>query len=49
MRSALTAMARGDLEPARLFTHRVPLDRIGDAFSALESRDEGFVKGLVLA
>jgi threonine dehydrogenase-like Zn-dependent dehydrogenase len=49
MRSALAAMARGDLEPGRLYTHRVPLERIGDAFAALESRDEGFVKGLVLA
>jgi threonine dehydrogenase-like Zn-dependent dehydrogenase len=49
MRSALAAMERGDLDPGRLYTHRVPLERIGDAFAALESRDEGFVKGLVLA
>ena len=49
MRSALAAMTRGDLHPAPLYTHRVPLERIDDAFSALESRDEGFVKGLVLA
>jgi threonine dehydrogenase-like Zn-dependent dehydrogenase len=49
MRSALLAMARGDLDPDPLYTHRVPLERIGDAFSAMESRDDGFVKGLVLA
>jgi threonine dehydrogenase-like Zn-dependent dehydrogenase len=49
MRSALAAMARGDLDPGPLYTHRVPLERIDDAFTALESRDEGFVKSLVLA
>ncbi len=49
MRSALAAMTRGDLDPGPLYTHRVPLERIDDAFNALESRDEGFVKGLVLA
>lgn len=49
MRSALAAMASGDLDPGPLYTHRVPLERIDDAFAALESRDEGFVKSLVLA
>jgi threonine dehydrogenase-like Zn-dependent dehydrogenase len=48
MRAALAAIERGELEPASLYTDRVSLDRIGDAFAALESREPGFVKGLVL-
>jgi threonine dehydrogenase-like Zn-dependent dehydrogenase len=49
MRSALDAIERGQLAPAPLYTHRVALERIGDAFAALEAREAGFVKGLVLA
>jgi threonine dehydrogenase-like Zn-dependent dehydrogenase len=46
MRRAIDALASGRLVPGPLYT-RVPLERIEDAFHALEERPDGFVKGLV--
>jgi threonine dehydrogenase-like Zn-dependent dehydrogenase len=51
MRAAIDAMtsARIDraLDPAALYTHRVPLARAGEAFEMLDARPDGFVKALV--
>jgi 2-desacetyl-2-hydroxyethyl bacteriochlorophyllide A dehydrogenase len=49
METAVMACARGEIDVRPLFSHQIPLDRIGDAFRALEARDEGFVKALVMA
>ena len=46
--AALDALATGRLEPAPLYTHRVPLARAGEAFDLLERRPAGFVKALVV-
>ncbi len=48
MRIAVDAVASGELDPAPLYTHAFPLDRIADAFEALRTRPEGFVKALVI-
>lgn len=47
MRRAVDALASGRLVPGSLYT-RVALERIEDAFHALEDRPEGFMKGLVM-
>ena len=48
IRAALAAVVEGRIDPAPLYTHRFPLDRIGEAFDALERRPDGFLKALVL-
>jgi len=45
--AAIDAMSLAQLEPAPLYTHRVPLARTGEAFELLRTRPEGFVKVLV--
>jgi threonine dehydrogenase-like Zn-dependent dehydrogenase len=45
--AAAGAVAEGRLDPAPLYTP-FSLERLGDAFRALEERPEGFVKALVL-
>ncbi|MFL5612034.1 MAG: zinc-binding dehydrogenase [Gemmatimonadaceae bacterium] len=47
IRSAVDAVARGDLDPTPLYTHRFPLQRLGDALEATRTRPEGFMKALV--
>jgi threonine dehydrogenase-like Zn-dependent dehydrogenase len=47
MREAVEAVASGALDPAPLYTHRYPLDRLGDALDATRDRPEGFLKALV--
>lgn len=47
MRAAVAAVSIGQLDPALLYTHAYPLDRIDDAFELLRSRPPGFVKALV--
>lgn len=47
MTAALDLVASGQLEPAPLYTHRVPLARAGEAFELLRTRPDGFVKALV--
>lgn len=46
--AALEAVVSGHLDPSPLYTHRVALDRWGDAMEALVERPEGFLKALVL-
>jgi 2-desacetyl-2-hydroxyethyl bacteriochlorophyllide A dehydrogenase len=48
MRMALDYMRRGVLDPAPLFTHRVPLVEMRSAFELLQSRPDGFMKALVM-
>jgi threonine dehydrogenase-like Zn-dependent dehydrogenase len=40
-------VASGRLDPAPLFTHRFPLDALGDALDATRDRPDGFLKALV--
>ncbi|HYD52330.1 MAG TPA: zinc-binding dehydrogenase [Gemmatimonadaceae bacterium] len=49
MREAAALVASGRLDPAPLFTHRYPLDALGDAFEATRTRPGGFLKALVTA
>ena len=47
MREAIDALAAGRLDPSPLYTHRFPLERVGEALDAARDRPEGFVKALV--
>jgi threonine dehydrogenase-like Zn-dependent dehydrogenase len=47
IRAAARAVAEGALDPAPLYTHVFPLERVADAFVLARSRPEGFVKALV--
>ena len=49
MREAVEAVASGRLDPSPLYTHRFPLDRLGDALDATRDRPDGFLKALVTA
>ena len=48
MRLAMEAIAERRLDPAPLYTHTFPLDRLGDAFEAARTRPDGFMKALVV-
>jgi threonine dehydrogenase-like Zn-dependent dehydrogenase len=48
MRAAVAAVERGQLDPARLITHRFPLDRLGEALAMAAARPDGFLKAVVL-
>jgi threonine dehydrogenase-like Zn-dependent dehydrogenase len=48
MREAVEAIERGTIDPARLITHRFPLDRLGDALDATRDRPGNFVKAVVV-
>ena len=47
MRAAVDAVASGRLDPEPLYTHRYPLDALGDALEATRTRPDGFLKALV--
>jgi threonine dehydrogenase-like Zn-dependent dehydrogenase len=47
-RAAAAAVAAGELDPAPLYTHILPLARTDEAFELLRARPEGFVKALVV-
>src|SRR3982751_6451756 len=49
IREAVDAVASGRLDPSPLYTHRFPLDRLGDALDATRDRPDGFLKALVTA
>jgi threonine dehydrogenase-like Zn-dependent dehydrogenase len=49
VRAAAEAVAAGRLDPAPLYTHVLPLDRLGEAFELLRTRPDGFVKAVVTA
>ncbi|MBV9843177.1 MAG: zinc-binding dehydrogenase [Sphingomonadaceae bacterium] len=47
LREAVDAVASGRIDPAPLYTHRFPLDRLGEALDATRDKPDGFVKALV--
>ncbi len=47
IREAVEAVASGRLDPSPLYTHRYPLDRLGEALDATRDRPDGFLKALV--
>ena len=47
IREAVDAVASGRLDPTPLYTHRFPLERLGDALNATRDRPDGFLKALV--
>ena len=47
IRLAVDAVAGGVLDPAPLYTHTFPLERLGEALNATRDRPEGFMKALV--
>ncbi|WP_375421919.1 zinc-binding dehydrogenase [uncultured Sphingomonas sp.] len=47
LREAIDAVAGGRLDPSPLYTHRYPLDRVGEAIEATRDKPDGFVKALV--
>ena len=49
IRAAVEAVASGRLDPSPLYTHRFPLERLGDALDATRDRPDGFLKALVTA
>ena len=48
LREAIDAVASGRLDPNPLYTHRYPLERLGDALDATRDKPGGFVKALVV-
>jgi threonine dehydrogenase-like Zn-dependent dehydrogenase len=46
--AAIDGLATGRLDPAPLYTHRLPLERASEAFELLRTRPDGFVKALVI-
>ena len=49
IREAVEAVAAGRIDPGPLYTHRYPLDRLGEALDATRDRPDGFLKALVTA
>ena len=49
IRGAIELMQQGVLDPERLYTHRLTLDRLGEALELTAARPEGFMKALVTA
>ena len=47
MREAVNVVEAGLLDPTSLYTHRLPLERIDEAFRLCAERPEGFLKALV--
>jgi threonine dehydrogenase-like Zn-dependent dehydrogenase len=47
IREAVAAVAGGRLDPTPLYTHRYPLERLGEALDATRDRPDGFLKALV--
>ena len=48
IRGAIAEIETGGLDPAPLYTHRVPLAEAGAAFELLRARPDGFVKAVVV-
>ena len=48
MQSAVEAVRAGRLDPAPLYSHRFPLNRLDEALTLSEERPDGFMKALVL-
>jgi threonine dehydrogenase-like Zn-dependent dehydrogenase len=47
IREAVDLMERGVLDPAALYTHRLPLERLDEALELTRTRPDGFLKALV--
>lgn len=47
IRAAAAAVGEGWFDPSPLYTHRFPLDRIGEAMDTLVERPAGFLKAVV--
>ena len=47
IRMAVEAIAKGNLDPTPLYTHRFGLDEIGNAFEAMRTRPDHFMKALI--
>jgi threonine dehydrogenase-like Zn-dependent dehydrogenase len=47
IREAVELMERGVLDPAPLYTHRLPLERLDEALELTRTRPDGFLKALV--
>jgi threonine dehydrogenase-like Zn-dependent dehydrogenase len=47
MQRAVQLMTEGVMDPAPLYTHRLPLDRLGEALELTRTRPDGFMKALV--
>lgn len=47
MKRAVELMTQGVMDPAPLYTHRLPLDRLGEALELTRTRPDGFMKALV--
>jgi threonine dehydrogenase-like Zn-dependent dehydrogenase len=47
IRDAVQATVEGRLDPAQLITHRLPLERAGEAFELARTRPDGFLKAVV--
>jgi len=48
MEEAVEAVTSGRLDPDMLYTHRYPLDRLGEALDSTRDRPPGFMKALVV-
>jgi threonine dehydrogenase-like Zn-dependent dehydrogenase len=48
LREAVEAVASGRLDPEPLYTHRYPLERLGEALAATRDKPGSFVKALVM-
>jgi threonine dehydrogenase-like Zn-dependent dehydrogenase len=48
MEEAARAVARGDLDPFPLYTHKFPLEDLGRALDMTRDRPEGFMKALII-
>jgi threonine dehydrogenase-like Zn-dependent dehydrogenase len=47
LREAVEAVASGRIDPAPLYTHHYPLERLADALDATRDKPQGFVKALI--
>jgi threonine dehydrogenase-like Zn-dependent dehydrogenase len=47
IRGAVGLIESGILDPTPLYTHRLPLERLGDALNLVRERPDGFLKALV--
>jgi threonine dehydrogenase-like Zn-dependent dehydrogenase len=49
IRTAVDLIGAGVLDPEPLYTHKLPLDRLGEALELTRTRPDGFMKALVTA
>ena len=45
--NAANAVAQGELNPAPLYTHVLPLEKLGEALTLTKNRPDGFMKALI--